>query len=303
MYQAFQPPLYWQQFEDLTEAVFPYLYGNAQGQKIGRPGQAQNGVDVYGRCLRTKRLIGIQCKRMDELDENNHPLPGGPITKDILKVEYEKALNFVPKLDEWILASTAKRHEPAQRAARLLDQESQSKGDFAVRLWFWDDYVTYLNNFADLQRRYYRNVLNVRSSEDLDRLTLELYAHAFNRPAFHDPFYDENPDDFLQAIKDTQRALNTGELVDRQTRQVIRKAIGGRRAIHERYWRETCDQVYAKLQELKETFQSGLRDGKIKGSGYTLVIDPQMRKRLELLRQDCIDDLNSVLLLAGLQTI
>ena len=251
MYQAFQPPLYWQQFEDLTESVFPYLYGGAHAQKVGRPGQAQNGVDVYGRCLRTKRRIGIQCKRMDELDENNHPFPGGLIKKTMLRDEYQKALSFTPRLDEWILATTAKRDEKAQRAARILDEESQAAGNFTVRLWFWDDYVTYLNNFGDLQSRYYRDVLNVSSSHDLDKLTLELYAHAFSRPAFEDALYDENPDDFLQAIQDTIRALNTGELVDRQTRQVIRRAVGGRRTLNEDGWRQACNHVYEQLQEIK----------------------------------------------------
>jgi len=134
MYQAFQPPLYWQQFEDLTEAVFPYIYGDPRPQKIGRPGQAQDGVDVYGTCLRTNRHIGIQCKRMDELDGNNQPYPGGAITTRLLRTEFDKALRFTPRLDEWILATTAKRDAPAQRAARFLDEESTSRGRFAVRI-------------------------------------------------------------------------------------------------------------------------------------------------------------------------
>jgi len=63
----------------------------------------------------------------------------------------------------------------------------------------------------------------------LDKLALELYAQAFSRPAFQDPFNNENPEDFLQAIGDTMRALNTGELLDRQTRHATRPEIGGER--------------------------------------------------------------------------
>lgn len=303
MYQDFQPPFYWQQFEDLTEAVFPYLYGRALAQKIGRPGQAQHGVDVYGQWLPSKSRIGIQCKRMDELDEQNQPRPGGVITKRLLYGECEKALKFRPKLDEWILATTAKRDEKAQRLARLLDKESQDRGDFAVRIWFWDDYRSYLNNFGELQRRYYRDVLNVRSSKDIDTLTLEVYATAFSRPAFQDPIYSENADDFLQAIQDTMRALNTGELVDRETRNIIKRAIGGRRSIQEDAWRLACDKVYRRLLELKATFQSGLKDGMIIVGPYYLKVDPKLRRELEDLRQSSISELNSVLKMAGLHPI
>ncbi len=303
MYQAFQPPLYWQQFEDLTESVFPCIYGNAKPQKIGRPGQSQNGVDVHGRCLRTRRRVGIQCKRMDELDENNQPYPGGGITAKLLRAEYEKALGFTPALDEWILATTAKRDEPTQRAARLLDEESQASGRFAVSVWFWDDYVSDLNRFGDLQREYYRDVLNVRDSFDLDKLTLELYAHAFSRPAFQDALHDENADDFLQAIKDSIRALNTGELLDRETRHVIRRALGGRRTIHDDSWRKACDSIYLRLQELKIEFQKGLQDGSIVQHGFCLQIRQQVKQRLETLRSSSVADLNAILSLAGLRTV
>jgi hypothetical protein len=303
MYQAFQPPLYWQQFEDLTESVFPFIYGNAKPQKVGRPGQSQNGVDVYGKCLRTKHRVGIQCKRMDELDENNQPYPGGRITPNLLREEYEKALKFSPSLDQWILATTAKRDEPTQRAARLLDEESQANGRFAVSVWFWDDYVSDLNRFGDLQRDYYRDVLNVRNSCDLDKLTLELYAHAFSRPAFQDALHDENADDFLQAIKDSILALNTGELLDRETRRVIRRALGGRRTIHDVNWRRECDGIYLKLQELKIEFQKGLHDGSIIQQGYCLQIEPQIKQRLETLRSLSVADLNNLLISAGLPTV
>ena len=100
--QFFQPPLYWQQFEDLTQSVVELVYGIATADKIGRPGQAQEGVDVYA--ARTSvGSIGVQCKRLDDLDENNNPLPGGPINRKLLKSELDKALAFRPKLDIWVV--------------------------------------------------------------------------------------------------------------------------------------------------------------------------------------------------------
>lgn len=230
--QFFQPPIYWQQFEDLTHALFQRVFGDSTATKHGRPGQSQDGVDVYGIYSRGGWLVGVQCKRMDERDDNNNPLPGGAITRKILRSEYDKALGFSPKLGQWILATTAKRDAKIQEVARNLDEESRKAGNMGVKLWFWDDYVTYLNNFDDLQRQYYSSVLNLRTDEDQDILILELYAMAFSRPAFQVLLRHEGPpDEFLDAIRDTKRALNTGELVDRQTRHVIRKVLGGRRYI------------------------------------------------------------------------
>jgi hypothetical protein len=76
--------------------------------KIGRPGRAQDGVDVYAAKTRAG-AIGVQCKRLDDLDANNNLLPGGPIDRKLLRSEADKALAFRPKLDVWVLATTAKR--------------------------------------------------------------------------------------------------------------------------------------------------------------------------------------------------
>ena len=229
--QFFQPPLYWQQFEDLVQAVFTHVYGDPRPQKVGRPGQAQNGVDVYGRCAMTGKLVGIQCKRMDELDENNDPRPGGAVKAAFLKREYDKANSFAPKLDLWVLATTAKRDAKAQEHARILAERMLAKGRPDVQVWSWDEFVTDLNRNSDLEKQYYQHVIHIRDSVDQDRIILELYAEAFSRPAFEVPLDREHPDDFMQAIKDTQRALSTGELLDRETRRVsgVRRDMFGAR--------------------------------------------------------------------------
>src|SRR5690349_24317872 len=97
--QHFQPPLYWQQFEDLTLGVFRFVFNDPRATKFGRLGQAQNGVDVYGRVNGKGELFGVQCKRMEELDKNNNPIPGGAISRKLLHVEIENARSFLPSLD------------------------------------------------------------------------------------------------------------------------------------------------------------------------------------------------------------
>src|SRR3546814_3619276 len=95
--QFFQPPLLWQQFEELTVGMLREVYDVPNAQGYGRPGQAQNGVDVYGRSRHG--MIGIQCKRFSDLDENGNPYPGGPITRRFLRTAAQESIAFKPDLD------------------------------------------------------------------------------------------------------------------------------------------------------------------------------------------------------------
>ena len=301
--QFFQPPLYWQQFEDLTQSVVELVYGIATADKIGRPGQVQDGVDVYAARTRAGS-IRVQCKRLDDLDENNNPLPGGPINRKLLKLEVEKALAFRPKLDVWVMSTTAKRDAGIQRQARLLDEEHRAAGRFQVQLWFWDDYVTWLNAYSDLQRRYYDQIIGVRNARDQDRLILETIATAFHRPAFTDPLEHEHFDNFLQALKDTQAALRTGELVDRESRHVIRKAVGGWRYLEEPVWKAGLKDLDDELTELRGLLVAGIKDGRLEQRrGYLDVRDRGLARDLERRRRDCLARLNDLLVRAALRPI
>lgn len=298
--QHFQPPLYWQQFEDLTEGVFRYTYDDPKPQKIGRPGQSQHGVDVFGRFR--NETIAIQCKRMEELDENNEPVPGGAITSSFLDKAMIEAETFTPQLDIWILATTAKRDAKIQGHARDLDSQSRKRGGFGVQLWFWDDYITDLNRHHDLQRWYYDQVIQVRSADDQDRLILEMLREAFARAAFRSPLHQESPVEFIQALKDTQCAINTGQLKDRETRRVIRQAIGGRQAVDDPVVGDFLRLADERLQQLRELFQGNL-DKRIRRSGALLDIEPALVPQLDGLRSDAIAAVNDALKHAGLKAI
>lgn len=302
--QYFQPPLYWQQFEDLTAGVFSSVYRDPKPTKFGRPGQAQNGVDVYGYENGNGRLIGIQCKRMDELDEHNQPRPGGAITQKILDREIdEMRKGFQPLPDTWILATTAKRDAAIQRYAANLDRDSRKSGSFGIQLWFWDDFITDLNRHHDLQHWYYSNVIQVRSSDDQDKIILELIGEAFARAAFRTPLHQETPSDFIQALKDTQHAVNTGELKDRETRRVIRKAIGGRRAIKSKPVSDKLRIADEILQRLREKFQENTVQNIIQQSGAWLVIPAALQSELSAHRADAVRAVNDALRHAGLQSV
>lgn len=301
--QFFQPPLYWQQFEDLTQAIVKEFYGLSHANKVGRPGQAQDGVDVHG-CSDKFGDIGVQCKRMDERDENNNLLPGGVITQDFLEKEASKALSFNPKLKLWILATTAKRDANSQERARALSQQYKDQGDFEIIVWAWDDFVSWLNAFPSVQRWYYDQVIQVSNRYEQDKIILETIASAFGRPAFTDPLGQEHTDDFKQALKDTQLALRTGELLERQNRHVIRKALGGWQLIETATWRQTLQGVDQELKRLRGYLAEGIKDGRLRTvNGYLEVFDHQLGGAMDAGRRNCVDMLNLILIDAGLKPL
>lgn len=299
--QFFQPPLYWQQFEDLTESLVGEVFRTTRITKNGRPGQAQRGVDVWAHTA--DGLVGVQCKRLDDLDENNHPYPGGVITRKLLLAEVSQAETFRPKLDHFILATTAKRDGKIQQFARALHEQRTGQGKFGVRLWFWDDYVTWLNNIERLQKWYYSTVIQIRSERDQDRLILDLIGMAFDRPAFEDRLNHERLDDFVQALADTQAALRTGELVNRESRHVIRKVIGGWRDISEPAWKDCMKLLSAELTALRAHLVDGIKDGRItQRHGYLEIDDLQLLVELDQRRRGCVELVHWALADAGLPT-
>lgn len=302
--QFFQPPLYWQQFEELCAGLLTEVYGAPNVQQVGRPGQAQHGVDVLGTSDRHGR-IGIQCKRLSDVDGNNNPYPGGQITRAFLRKEADTALGFTPDLKLWILATTARRDTKVQGWVEELNDEWEQAGRKRIAIvWTWDECISHLNSYPELQRRYYRDVIQVRAPKDLDEIVLRTIAMAFARPAFEVPLHRETSSEFFQALKDTQKALRTGELVDRESRQVIRKAIGGYHELDDDLAREGLRKVDTHLKLLRSQLEQGLKDGTIVTIGTCLDIrQPALARDLDDLRQLCLDDLNRVLRHAGIPAI
>jgi len=301
--QFFQPPLYWQQFEDLAVGMLREVYNVPDARAYGRPGQAQNGVDVYGKSR--YGMIGIQCKRLSDRDENGNPYPGGPISRAFLRHAAAESLAFKPKLSLWVLATTARRDTRVQGYVDELNQEWEDEqlGRRAI-LWSWDECISYLNTFPLLQRWYYQDVIKVRGAKDLDEVILHTVATAFARPAFEVPLHCETPDEFMQALKDTQKALRTGELVDRESRHVIRKAVGGYREVDDSECREGLGRVDRLLQQLRSRLEQGLKDKSIRRDGGFLDIsDSVLAGDLTKLRSQCVRGFNKVLRKAGIPPI
>lgn len=205
------PPANWQDFERLTLDIAKALWKDEYAQRHGRQGQAQAGVDVYGYNHTSQEFSGIQCKK-----KNQSGVPSRQLTTAEIDTEVEAAKMFYPQLERFIIATTGQRDVNLQAHVRGLDQ---SNLPFKVSLMFWEDYQEFLNNHTELMYRYYKDVLEYRKNYSPIKHYLLVLSMAFDRPALRTPFHLENQaTDFIQAISDTQNAIATGRLKDRDGR-------------------------------------------------------------------------------------
>lgn len=135
-------PKGWDEFEDITLSVAKIRWGHSDFCRHGRPGQQQNGIDVYGH-NQNANLIGIQCKN------TIHGIDFDTITK-----EMEKATSFVPPVTQLFVATTASRDAKLQKKVRHLNKKRIDAGAFGVAVLFWEDIC---NDLTSDQDRFYQH--------------------------------------------------------------------------------------------------------------------------------------------------
>ena len=115
----------------------------------GRPGQAQDGVDVYGKNTMSGEWFGIQCKVREE---------GNPLTKAEIHKELSQANNFNPSLKRYYICTTLKRSTTLQAIERDIIEELNSNGGFSFHLFFWNDIEEMLKIECNINvyHKYYR---------------------------------------------------------------------------------------------------------------------------------------------------
>src|SRR3546814_20419671 len=88
-----------------------------------------------------------------------------------LRTAAQESIAFKPDLNIWILATTARRDTRVQGFVDELNDEwaGQALGRIAI-VWSWDESISYLNSFPELQRWYYRDVIQVVGSSDRKRV-------------------------------------------------------------------------------------------------------------------------------------
>jgi tetratricopeptide (TPR) repeat protein len=133
-------------FEDLVLALFRVIWQDSGAKLHGRRGQRQDGVDLYGEDrFGGSGLNGVQCK--------HHGSAILVRDKDLvaeLREEVEKAKGFLPPLQRFVFATTARRSATLQQEARDLTELHKKDGLFAVDVLGWEDIEDLLRQHSDV---------------------------------------------------------------------------------------------------------------------------------------------------------
>src|SRR5262245_10870412 len=136
-------PRSWDEFEDITLAAAKLRWDSSDFYRNGRPGQKQDGVDIWGHDD-DDRHIGVQCKNTVD-----------GISLATVKAEIASAEAFEPKLDRLYIATTAKRDAILQKAVREISKQRAEAGLFKVDVLFWDDICQDLAKDDEIFFRHY----------------------------------------------------------------------------------------------------------------------------------------------------
>jgi hypothetical protein len=158
----FPPPAIGVEFEKLTLDALKIRWGSSDLQLIGRSGQAQQGVDIYGPDD-FGQSVGVQCKkRQEELT-----------IKDVKEATVE-ADSFLPVLPRLYVATTQVLDARLQQEVRLYSQERLQQGKFPVMVLFWDDLInSIITNPSVLKVHYPQLALPSASG---DKVGVKLFA-------------------------------------------------------------------------------------------------------------------------------
>lgn len=142
------PPTDWQRFERLCHSLWRRIWDDPNAQLHGRPGQQQQGVDVYGNPKGARGIHGIQCKRKDVLLATL-------LTEDEVRTEVENAKAFRPPLAELIIATCAPSDAGLQRLARSITEDHVEQGLFRVHVFGWPEIVARMAEHGEVIAQFY----------------------------------------------------------------------------------------------------------------------------------------------------
>ncbi len=151
MYASFQipKPTDEQVLERAPLELFRCVLNDPNVSTHGRRGQAQQGVDIFGkRDGNPSRYVGIQCK----LKSNDKAL-----TEVIVREEVNKALAFEPSLTEYFIITTAPDDAVLQKLARVLEAEIQKehKRTMSIQIWGWNTMEREIQRYPSALREFF----------------------------------------------------------------------------------------------------------------------------------------------------
>ncbi len=133
-------------FEDLSRDILKCDHNFTNVSIHGRPGQKQDGIDVFCRRLDNNNWIGIQCK----VRSTNRAF-----TLAELLAEVNQALKFNPQIKEYYIYTTLSRDVATQGLVRNINANHIPANVFSFEIRFWEDIVDMLKE-KKCESVYYR---------------------------------------------------------------------------------------------------------------------------------------------------
>lgn len=155
MYAPYQipKPKNWQDLETLCLAIWRAEWKTTSLKTYGRPGQHQDGVDVFGRYNDGLEIGAIQCKCKEEEKK---------LTEKVIQDEVDNAKNFKPAIKHYIIATTFDSDVNLDSFVAQLSIDNLSAGSFSVDLFCWQDIERLLEIHTDV-RDWYLNLAKIKN--------------------------------------------------------------------------------------------------------------------------------------------
>jgi len=162
--KTLRKPSNWQDFESLCKKLWGEVWNCKEIKKNGKPGQKQNGVDIYGIPEGEKEYFGIQCKRTEKLTEN------------VIETEIENAKNFQPLLKRLYIATTTNKDVNIEEFVRYKNIENR-EDSFGIEIFSWEDIVDLIDEnkkthdwYVNSQNYYSKKAVKVTFENDLEEI-------------------------------------------------------------------------------------------------------------------------------------
>ncbi|WP_407193767.1 tetratricopeptide repeat protein [Bradyrhizobium sp. STM 3566] len=156
--EQLRPPPDWDKFEEICADLFSRIWDDPLVVRYGTRGQAQNGVDIYGK--NDGADSGVQCK-------GKRDWPPTKLTIAEIEGEVEKAKAFRPTLKSFIIVTTAENDTRTTDRANAITAEHEKHGLFRVTVYGWRELVRRLNDHPDLLKKHFSSFTLRRLEESM----------------------------------------------------------------------------------------------------------------------------------------
>lgn len=142
------PPLTdFNEFQSLTSDLCALEWEDPETKQFGRTGQAQHGIDVYGKPTDAEgKYRGAQCKLRTRGDQ---------LTESEIEKEVADAHSFRHPIDKLIIVTDGLRDTHTQLLINEISDREVANGGFKVAIWFWNDVRERLAAYPRLIVKYY----------------------------------------------------------------------------------------------------------------------------------------------------